>query len=412
MTVTAALLAAAPAYGAFPGQNGKIAFSSNRDGDYDIYSMNPDGSGVTQLTNDPAADRRPAWSSDGLRIAFMRGEEIWTMGADGTEQTRLLSFRFIQDPTWSPDGTKISFAVDDHCGSALVGLNVMNADGSDPRNIICVNRLTSSPSWSPDGQRIAFSSGLSDPEIWSVRPDGTGLLNLSNTNSTFGDTNADWAPDGQRIIFNRSFFEPDDGIFTMNADGSGQTKIAGTNLADFDPAWSPDGTKIVFGRQVSGDKDIYTANADGTGQANITNSATTQDEDPAWQPIVVQPAADVSVTKTDSPDPVIAGELLTYTVRVDNAGPLTARSVELVDEFSRRVRVRSVRTTQGGCNLKHRTLRCALGDLSGGESATVTIVVRPRRQGSLTNSASASAIEPPDPNAANNTATAVTTVQR
>jgi uncharacterized repeat protein (TIGR01451 family) len=342
----------------------------------------------------------------------MRGEEIWTMGADGTEQTRLLSFRFIQDPTWSPDGTKISFAVDDHCGSALVGLNVMNADGSDPRNIICVNRLTSSPSWSPDGQRIAFSSGLSDPEIWSVRPDGTGLLNLSNTNSTFGDTNADWAPDGQRIIFNRSFFEPDDGIFTMNADGSGQTKIAGTNLADFDPAWSPDGTKIVFGRQVSGDKDIYTANADGTGQANITNSATTQDEDPAWQPIVVQPAADVSVTKTDSPDPVIAGELLTYTVRVDNAGPLTARSVELVDEFSRRVRVRSVRTTQGGCNLKHRTLRCALGDLSSGESATVTIVVRPHRQGSLTNSASASAIEPPDPNAANNTATAVTTVQR
>src|SRR5437660_277310 len=69
--------------------NGKIAFNTNRDGNEEIYVMNPDGTGQTRLTNDAASDVGPAWSPDGLKIAFNRGFDIFVMDADGSSPTRL-----------------------------------------------------------------------------------------------------------------------------------------------------------------------------------------------------------------------------------------------------------------------------------------------------------------------------------
>src|SRR4051794_4620237 len=96
---------ASSAHGAFPGANGKIAFSSNRDGDYEVYVMNADGASVSQLTHNSAGDFQPAWSPDGAKIAFTSDRdpgnpdcdgdfipcntEIYLMNADGTGQTRL-----------------------------------------------------------------------------------------------------------------------------------------------------------------------------------------------------------------------------------------------------------------------------------------------------------------------------------
>jgi Tol biopolymer transport system component len=90
----AVLAFAAPsALAAFPGANGKIVFDTNRDGNYEIYTMNAGGGGQTRLTNNTAVDTLPAWSADGTKIAFSTGRdgnyEIYTMNADGTGQTRL-----------------------------------------------------------------------------------------------------------------------------------------------------------------------------------------------------------------------------------------------------------------------------------------------------------------------------------
>jgi len=123
--------------------NGKIAFASNRDGNYEIYSMDNDGSSQIRLTNNPAADSRPAWSPDGRRIAFQStragNTQIYVMNTDGSSQTRLTN-NSADDyaPQWSPDGTKIVFS-ESQSQSPYSEIYVIDADGSNPTN------LTNSP---------------------------------------------------------------------------------------------------------------------------------------------------------------------------------------------------------------------------------------------------------------------------
>jgi len=109
---------------------GRIAFNSNRDGNWEIYVMNGDGTGQTRLTNNPAEDFSPAWSPDGLRIAFSSkrdgNPEIYIMNADGTGQTRLTNSPANDvHPTWSPDGTRIAFETDRDGNSEIYVMNAM-----------------------------------------------------------------------------------------------------------------------------------------------------------------------------------------------------------------------------------------------------------------------------------------------
>jgi uncharacterized repeat protein (TIGR01451 family) len=127
----------------------------------------------------------------------------------------------------------------------------------------------------------------------------------------------------------------------------------------------------------------------------------------------VAPAADLAVTKTDSPDPVHIGQPLTYKVRVTNRGPNTATGVVLDDQLPRNAGFGSASSSQGSCVLKpdKRVVSCELGSLASRTTATVTIVVKPTQKGSITNTASATAGAPADPKGANNAASATTSVQ-
>jgi len=113
------LVAAAPA-SAFPGANGRIAFTSDRDGasNTEIYSMNPDGSNQTNLTHHPALDFDASWSPDGSRIAFASDRtaagswDVYAMNADGSNVVRLTTDPALDwTPSWSPDGSKIVFTI-------------------------------------------------------------------------------------------------------------------------------------------------------------------------------------------------------------------------------------------------------------------------------------------------------------
>jgi len=93
---------------------GRIAFASDRDGNWDIYVMNADGSSVTNLTNNTSTERYPTWSPDGSRIAFSSdrdgNDEVYVMNANGTGVVRLTNHGATDyQPAWSPDGTKIVF---------------------------------------------------------------------------------------------------------------------------------------------------------------------------------------------------------------------------------------------------------------------------------------------------------------
>lgn len=182
-----------PARAAFPGANGKIAFVSDRDGSMEVFVMNADGSGQTNLTSSPAIDWWPSWSPDGRKIAFESDRdgnfEVYVMDADGNGQTRLTNnSAFDGKPAWSPDGSQIAFASG---RDGNIEVYVMNADGSHQTRLTDNPASDSDPVWSPDGSQIAFVSRRDNPdpsscapcnsEIYVMNADGTEVTRLTDT---------------------------------------------------------------------------------------------------------------------------------------------------------------------------------------------------------------------------------------
>ena len=240
----------------------RIAFASDRDGSFEVYVMNADGSGVTRLTKNDAVDVSPTWSPDGRRIAFSSTRdgsfEIYVMNADGSGVTRLtVNDAYDVYPAWSPDGRHIAFDSDRDGNREIY---VMNADGSG------VTRLTDhgaddfTPAWSPDGLRIAFTSGSGgNTEIYVM--DASGFTRL--TNNDVDDVTPAWSPDGRRIAF-ASERDGNLEIYVMNADGSGVTRLTYNGARDLFPEWSPDGRRIAFhSNRDGGNWEIYVMNAAG-----------------------------------------------------------------------------------------------------------------------------------------------------
>jgi uncharacterized repeat protein (TIGR01451 family) len=127
--------------------------------------------------------------------------------------------------------------------------------------------------------------------------------------------------------------------------------------------------------------------------------------------ISVLDGADLSITNSDLPDPVSVGERLTYTLDVTNNGTSSSTEVTVADLLPRGVRFRSARSDRGNCTLRSlRRITCNLAELQGGETATVTIVVRPTRKGTIVNTATVSRTQPPDFVLTDNSATATTEV--
>lgn len=289
-----------------PGANGKIAFHSDRDGQHEIYAMNADGSGQTDLSNNPASDVWPAWSPDGTRIAFQSyrdgNAEIYLMNADGSGQINITDNPANDElAAWSPDGTKIAFVRNGE-------IYDMNADGSAQTNLTNTAAGEGSPAWSPDGAKIAFSrdvgAGAGRLDIYTMNADGSGQTTLIA--SPLHDDNPNWSPDGSMIAFTSdraSLFSPD--IYVANADGSGQTRLTTTGR-DHYPAWSPDGAKVVFGSSRDGRGEVYMMNPDGSGQTRLTSGPPgTWNDRPDWQPLVH--VDDVAPTTTITVEPPAGG---------------------------------------------------------------------------------------------------------
>jgi serine/threonine protein kinase len=268
-----------------PNATGRIAFVSNRDGNYEIYAMNGDGSSQINLTNSQADDWTPAWSPDGSRVAFIseRGgsQILYVMNADGTGQTRLTNhIGWDFDPSWSPDGDRIAFA----SNLRPFDIFVMDLDGGG------MNRLTGnlrsnyliyeSPTWSPDGMQIAFAYIDDGWDIYVINVDGTEAMNL--TKNPAADWTPAWSPDGVRIAFS-SDRDGDYDIYVMNPDGTNVTQLTNNPALDWLPAWSPDGERIAFTSDRDGNYEIYIMNADGSEQVNLTHNRA-NDHRPSWSP--------------------------------------------------------------------------------------------------------------------------------
>mgnify|MGYP001336780909 CR=1 FL=1 len=323
-----------PATAAFPGSNGKILFQGAPQSplNYDIFVMDNNGFNEVNLTNSSAVnDFDAAWSPDGTKIAFTTNRdgnnEIYIMNADGTSPVNI-SNNAASDttPAWSPNGLKLLF-ISNRDGNNEVF--VMNADGTGVSQITSTTGTVThkNPTWKPDASRIAYTSNKDTvpadgrfDEIYLANPDGTNEVRLTVTPN--GVTNPyysrlpGWSPDGSKIVFfSRRTATGKDVIYTLLDNGTVEPSQTPVALSDFPSRassharYSPDGTRIVFNscRIAGGGSDwnscgdgnheIFVMNADGSNPTRMTHALSRLDVSPDWQ--VVAPTVIGATCTTD-----------------------------------------------------------------------------------------------------------------
>jgi len=226
-----------------------------------------------QLTTNSMRDRSPICSPDGSRIAYFAFDSsnwyrhIWTMNPDGSGKTQI-TFGGVIDETgdYSPDGTKIVFMR--YRGSGIFDIWVMDSDGTDAHALTSTGLYHGSPRWSHGGQRLAFyygSAGTNVCEIHIMNADGTNELTV--VSSSYNHMNVFWSSDDTKL-----FYTMDDGIWFVNTSPPyTTTRLYQTSLPTMHVTCSPDGEYILYASGVWGQyQNLYLIDANGNFIAQLT----------------------------------------------------------------------------------------------------------------------------------------------
>lgn len=300
------------------GGGGRIAFVSNReDGQtLQIWTMYPDGSDPRQVTFGPGDKTEPRWSPDGLRLLYVApggkdslgndfGLDLWSINADGTGITDVTAAPGDDtNPAWSPDGKRVAFTSTRIAGMRqvlIMGIACSpppgGCSGDKPVNYSLTpnfNPVEYSPAWSPDGKRIAVAVSINGApgKIFFHPTNLPGGGTPPPTPSAFdrsdtivGVDNLHWSPDGLYLLF--TWVQPrSNEVYLVDATNPTRwTKLTNTS-GNKEPAFSPDGQYIVFTSTRDQNPEIYLMPINGANQTNLTKSPTTRDFEPDWQPKV------------------------------------------------------------------------------------------------------------------------------
>jgi Tol biopolymer transport system component len=281
LVLVAGLFSAGLADATSPGPNGRIAFADFNTGQ--IYSINPDGTGLRQLTQVPegAAAGQPDWSPDGRHIAFfldLSGEaRLYVMDRDGSHQHLVFNEQEGHadlNPTYTPDGNRLVFS---RCQTeGVCAIYSVRLDGT---HLQALTRFKPSldvfdvdPTVSPDGARIAFTrfnAGGIVTQVYVMRADGSGARPI--TPPALEGFAPDWTPNGRHVLVTSNSSRLGGAIYQANPDGGGVKPLTRPPFPQNDilPSSSPQGDRIVF----SSDRlypdlccrQMYTVRADGNG---------------------------------------------------------------------------------------------------------------------------------------------------
>lgn len=234
--------------------------------------MRPDGTDLKRLTDNPATDYTPQLSPDRTRIAFTSNRDgdyqVYVMNVDGTNVHRVSAAesQSSETPSWSPDGLHIAYDLFDGAAQTIW---TTDADGSHQHYLNVPGYFAV---WGPNAIAFDRSSG-GHSQIFLMNPDGSNVRQISQ--DTLNDHADGWSPDGTKIVF-----EADGGpngapvqIFTCDADGTNRVAFPGDqpDAAEGAAAWSPDGSRLIFESTRGGNLDLYTARNDGTDVEQLTN---------------------------------------------------------------------------------------------------------------------------------------------
>lgn len=295
-----------PDAGATGGPLGSVTFHSQRDGNFEIYQMNPDGTDQIRITFDPSADMQPDLSPNGKRIVFVSNRitptntegdnEIFVMNSDGSN-VKQLTFNAANEgwPRWSQNGRQIAFHTN---RDGNFEIYIIDADGTGVTRVTNYPGVDQFPEWSPSGRPLAIGFRhrwfeLSEPPEWLpigrrlairrdhdvyvIDADGENPVRLTTDPAI--DQMAAWSPNGRHLAF-MSLREGYCSIFVMNADGTDQVNLTPKDPADPPaswcsraPSWSRNGQEIYFMSfrpSTDGDPEIFVMNADGTDPKQVT----------------------------------------------------------------------------------------------------------------------------------------------
>jgi serine/threonine protein kinase len=292
----------------------RIAFISDREDGVtlQIWTMNPDGTDLRQLTFGPGDKSYPRWSPDGSKLLYAApggrdeygndlGLDLFVMNSDRSGEAANLTRSLGDDfePKWSPDGTKIAFTstrVNDLRQVFVMPVTCQPTPatcqpGGQAVNLSAGFAVEYAPAWSPDGGTLAVIASINQaPGRIYTRPTEAGEPTIFDLQDRIiGADYLTWSSDGRFLAFSWLVKRGKQEIYIADLQNRVLDPIALTlSLGNKEPTFSPDGQWIAFTSTRDQDPEIYIMTTSGTGQQNLTNDPS-RDLQPDWQPLPASP---------------------------------------------------------------------------------------------------------------------------